>query len=328
MYQDQESIAVLGAGAWGCALAILLAKNQQTVYLWDPDAQHIQNIQSTQTNQRHFPGLTLSERIHPLTDLSDTLSKAQDILIVAPSHAFTDLIRSLPSHVTENSRIAWATKGLDPKTSLFFDEIVTQILGAHIPKAILSGPSFAKEVAEGKLTHVVLASQQDSFAHSLSVRFENPQFKVQLSQDIIGVQLCGALKNVLAIAIGMSDGLNLGANARAALMTYALQEITTLGTSLGAIPETFTGLAGLGDMILTCTDNQSRNRRFGFALGTGKTIAEAEQEIAQTIEGKITTLNAYQMLQQRGLTCRFIQEVYDVLYGQKSIREALDQLLT
>lgn len=322
-----KPIAVLGAGVWGCALAILLAKNQQTVHLWDTDIQHIENIQKTRFNERHFPNLPLSGLIRPFTCLSDCLNGVQDLLIVVPSHAFTGLIKTLKPLLLENSRIAWATKGLDPKTSRFFHEIVAELIGDHLPTAALSGPSFAKEVAEGQPTHVVLATEDNLFAQDFSSCLSNPQFKVEVSNDLIGVQLCGALKNVLAIAIGMSDGLNLGANARCALITNALQEIAQLGNSLGANSQTFYGLAGMGDTILTCTDNQSRNRRFGFALGEGKTIEIAEQEISQTIEGKITALNAYQLIQERKLICHFIQEMYDVLYKQKPTQDAILNLL-
>lgn len=322
-----KPIAVLGAGVWGTALAILLARNQQTVYLWDADASHIEDIQKNRCNQRHFPNLPLSDLIQPCADLSESLLGIQDILIVVPSDAFTDLITTLLPFLPKSPRIAWATKGLDPKTARFFHEIVAEIVGNKTPTAVLSGPSFAKEVAEDKPTHIVLATKDNTLAQDLSFRLYNPQFKVTLSHDMIGVQLCGALKNVLAIAIGMSDGLNLGANARCALITHALQEIAELGKSLGADPQTFFGLAGLGDVILTCTDNQSRNRRFGFALGEGKTIESAEQQIAQTIEGKNTTLIAYQLIQKRRLVCRFIQEMYDVLYRGKLAREAVDHLL-
>lgn len=322
-----KPIAVLGAGAWGTALAILLAENKQTVHLWDIDTQHIENIQKTGINQRYFPNLPLSSLIKPFTDLSESLLDTQDILITVPSEVFTDLIQTLIPLLPKAPRIAWATKGLDPKTARFFHEIVAERLGNQTPTAVLSGPSFAKEVATGKPTHVVLATKDQCFSQDLSFRLYNSYFKLELSQDMIGVQLCGALKNVLAIAIGMSDGLNLGANARCALITNALQEIAKLGESLGAHSNTFFGLAGLGDIILTCTDNQSRNRRFGFALGEGKTIEAAEQQIAQTIEGKKTTLTAYQLIQKKRLTCHFIQQMYEVLYCQKPAKEALEQLL-
>lgn len=323
-----KPIAVLGAGIWGSALAILLAQNQQTVHLWDADTQHMESIQKNRCNQRHLPDLPLSDLIHPFTHLTDALTGIQDILIVVPSDAFTGLIKTLSPLLPEHARIIWATKGLDPKTARFFHEIVAEILGNNIPTAVLSGPSFAREVAEGKPTHVVLATQDDHLAQDLSFRLYNPQFRVELSHDMVGVQLCGALKNVLAIAIGMSDGLNLGANARCALITNSLQEIAQLGKSLDADRKTFFGLAGLGDIILTCTDNQSRNRRFGFALGEGKTIESAEQKIAQTIEGKKTALNAYQLISQQGLVCHFIQEMYDVLYQGKSAQEAIENLLS
>jgi glycerol-3-phosphate dehydrogenase (NAD(P)+) len=320
-----KPIAVLGAGAWGTALSFLFADNQQNIHLWNNNKAYIQELQKTRKLKDHLPEKKLPHQIYLFENLSEALLNVEDIFIVVPSHAFTEVIEKISPLISKKFRIAWATKGLDSSAE-FFHEIVEAKLG-HCPMAVLSGPSFAKEVLLKKPTQVVLASNNQEFSKDLFKGLQSAYFKLELSQDMIGVQLCGALKNILAIAVGISDGLNLGANARCALITNSLKEMASLGKALGAHTETFFGLAGLGDVILTSMDNQSRNRRFGYALGEGNNVETAEKMIAATIEGKENTLNVFQLMQKHQVNCRFAKGMYEVLYQNRLAAEVIADLL-
>lgn len=321
-----KPIAVLGAGSWGTALALLLARNNQTVYLWSYDAQEIARLQQERCNTRYLPGFPFPPNLHIEADLPTLCSTCDDILIAVPSHAFRDTLNSIQPYIHTKTSIAWATKGLDPLSNKLLHEVTQEILGIEIPLAIISGPSFAKEVAAHLPTALTVATTQAAFAKHLTQRLTNARFRVYTSEDLIGVQLGGAVKNVLAIASGISDGLGFGANARSALITRGLAEMMRLGQAMKGKMETFTGLSGVGDLILTCTDNQSRNRRFGLALGQGNTIEAAKASIGQVIEGIETATQIHTLAKKIAVDMPITQSVYDILHGTLTPEKGVNQL--
>lgn len=320
-------ITVLGAGSWGTALAIHLANNQQTVNLWGHDVAQMQAMQTTRRNQKYLPDNIFPEQLHIKVELADTLKEVSDILIVVPSHAFRAMLQQMKPFIHSASRIVWATKGLDPDKHQLLHELVKEVLG-DVPTAILSGPNFAKEIANALPAATTIATTDKNFATDLVQRFHSKSFRIYTSTDVIGVELGSAMKNVLAIAVGISDGLGLGANARAALITRGLAEMMRLGLALGGKSETFMGLSGVGDLILTCTDNQSRNRRMGVALGSGQSRTVAEQTIGQVVEGIRTAKEIYYLAKQVQVEVPICEQVYRVIYENISPQEAVHNLLS
>lgn len=285
-------ITLLGAGSFGTALAMHLARNGQQVRLWGRD-DFLPEIAKSRRNERYLPGLSLPDLVAIETDFEKAVATADDLLIVVPSHAFRGIIEDVYKLRPNNVRIAWATKGLDSEKNQLLHDVVFEIFQKKIPIAVLAGPSFAKEVAMGLPTAVTLTSNDAAFEKDLTHYFHGHHFRVYKQTDLIGVQICGAVKNCLAVACGISDGLGYGANARCALITRGLTEMARLGLAMGGQQATFLGLAGVGDLVLTCTDDQSRNRRFGLALGRGEGINAAEKNIGQVVEGKT---NAFMVL--------------------------------
>ncbi len=321
-------IAVLGAGSFGTALAILLARNDNNVCLWGRDPQQMSLLESDRINQRYLPDAPLPDNLKVSADFKKTVQNAKDILIVTPSYAFSDTLKRLKPLVDEQVRIVWACKGLEPESSDFLDNRVVEVFGRDCPKAVLSGPTFAKELAIGSPTAITLAADDGQFTSDLTKRLVNEVFRVYLSSDLRGVQFGGALKNIVAIGAGIADGLGFGANARTALITRGLAEMMRMGEKLGGRPETFTGMAGLGDLVLTCTDNQSRNRRFGMALGKGATVEEAAREIGQVVEGVRNTKEVYHLAQARNVDMPICQAIYNILYCDQDPKEAARELFT
>ncbi|WP_218813737.1 NAD(P)H-dependent glycerol-3-phosphate dehydrogenase [Rickettsiella endosymbiont of Dermanyssus gallinae] len=308
-------IAVLGAGAWGTALALHLARNGQAVKLWAYEKEQVEQINTTRYNTRYLPEQKLPPSIVFSHDYETVLADVRDILIVVPSTAFRATLLAIKPLLKSTQRLLWATKGLDEDKHQLLHEVASEILG-DMDMAVLSGPSFAKEVAMGLPTAVTIASKQQAFANDLQQRFRSDKFHVELTKDVAGVELGGAVKNILAIAVGMTEGLGFGANAKAALMTQGLSEMIALGIKLGAEQETFLGLSGLGDLILTCTDNQSRNRRLGLALGQGKRLQQVQKEIGTT-EGTVTAKNVFYLLGKYKVKLPICESVYRVLYEEK-----------
>ncbi len=310
-------IAILGAGAWGTALALHLARNGQRIRLWAYEQEQVEQINKTRYNSRYLPNQLLPSSIVCSHDYQEVLSEVQDILIVVPSTVFRITLQSIKPLLKSSQRLLWATKGLDDEKHQLFHEVTDEVLG-KIDTAVLSGPSFAKEVAMNLPTAVIIASKQWGFANDLRNRFQSKNLHVELSMDITGVELGGAIKNVLAIAVGMIEGLGFGANAKAALITRGLAEMISLGSAMGAERETFLGLSGLGDLVLTSTDNQSRNRRLGLALGTGQSLSQAKAIIGTT-EGTITTKNIFYLLEEYAIKAPICEGVYRVLYEKKKV---------
>lgn len=322
------SISILGAGSWGTALAMLAARNGCRTLLWGHNQEHIRRLQYDRENQRYLPNFAFPENLQVTSDLSEAAAFSSLLLVSVPSHAFKETLLSLKPLVNSPIKIAWATKGFDPENGLLLNQIVEQVFSAQTPSAVLSGPTFAKEVAANLPTAMTIAATDLEFASQMAGAFSGSRFRSYTSTDIIGVQVGGAIKNVLAIAAGIADGLGFGANTRAALITRGLTEIIRLGMQLGGKQETFMGLAGLGDLILTCTDNQSRNRRLGLALGQGKNRLQATQEIGQEIEGVSAARETYLLAQKYQIEMPITEQTYKVLYENLDPRLAVQNLLT
>lgn len=320
-------IAVLGAGSWGTALAIQLARNGQTVHLWARDPEQIKTMQATRCNTQYLPDISFPKNLILYADLDKALQNVTDIMLVVPSHAFRSVLNSIKPYINGKTRLAWATKGLDQQRHQLLHEVVGEVLG-NLPMAILSGPNFAKEVASNLPTAITIAASSPDFAADLVQRFHSKTFRAYTSTDLIGVELGGAMKNVLAIAVGITDGLGLGANAQSALITRGLAEMTRLGVALGGQRETFMGLAGLGDLVLTCTNNQSRNRRFGLALGKANSIEKAKAEMGQLVEGVTAAAEIYYLATQHSVEIPISEQIYHILYNNLSPQEAVTALLT
>uniref|UniRef100_Q8KRM1 Glycerol-3-phosphate dehydrogenase [NAD(P)+] n=1 Tax=Serratia marcescens TaxID=615 RepID=GPDA_SERMA len=323
------SMTVIGAGSYGTALAITLARNGHSVVLWGHNPAQIQTLQHDRCNQAFLPDVPFPDTLLLEADLARALAASRDVLVVVPSHVFGDVLRQLKPHLRPDARIVWATKGLEAETGRLLQNVAREALGETIPLAVLSGPTFAKELAAGLPTAIALAATDAQFADDLQQGCMHcgKSFRVYSNPDFIGVQLGGAVKNVIAIGAGMSDGIGFGANARTALITRGLAEMSRLGSALGADPSTFMGMAGLGDLVLTCTDNQSRNRRFGIMLGQGKGVQEAQDSIGQVVEGYRNTKEVLALAQRQGVEMPITEQIYQVLYCHKDAREAALSLL-
>ncbi len=322
-----NKIAVLGAGSWGTALAMQAARNGCPTLLWGHNPAHMETLKQDRENHRYLPNLLFSENLAITDDLADIAAFSDLILVSVPSHAFKDTLLKLKPLVSSNLKIAWATKGFNKENGGLLHEIVADIFGENTPAALISGPSFAREVAADLPTAISIASTQPEFATQLAHIMHSKRFRTYTNSDLIGVEVGGAVKNVMAIAAGIADGLGFGANTRAALITRGLNEIIRLGVVMGGKQDTFMGLAGLGDLLLTCTDNQSRNRRFGLALGQGKTSEEATQEIGQEIEGVSAAKQTYLLAQRFGIDMPITEQTYKVLYEGLTPLEAVQNLL-
>jgi len=317
---------VIGAGSWGTALALVLARNGSTVHLWDADIDHINSLIKDRCNNRHLPGILFSDNLHPVTDFIQDPHSIEELVIVVPCEALDEVLTRIKAAKLLNLKVCLASKGLDPNILSLNHEIVNKKLG-DVPVSILSGPSFAMEVAAEMPTALTLASSISETAQRFSKLFHNDNFRIYTHDDVVGVQIGGAVKNVMAIAAGISDGLGFGANTRSALITRGLAEIMRLGIAMGGRAETFMGLAGLGDLVLTCTDNQSRNRRFGIALAEGKSPEQARKEIAQAVEGVRTVDTVVKLARQYNIEMPISEQVKKVIDGDVQAREAVQALL-
>lgn len=322
-----KPIAILGAGSWGTALAIVFARNGRPVTLWSFDPAELAPLREERENRRFLPGIPLPELIEVEADLSKVMSQTGDVLAVVPSHGFRATLKLLRECAPRSLRLAWATKGFEHDSGKLLHVVAREVLGEQVPLAVLSGPTFAREVAAGLPTALTIAATDAVFAQELAASLHSSTFRAYTSDDITGVETGGAVKNVIAIGCGISDGLKFGANARAALITRGLSEITRLGVALGAHAETFQGLAGLGDLVLTCTDDQSRNRRMGLALAGGRERAAIEHEIGQVVEG-VPAAEAVHLLAQRlGIEMPITEHIYRILYENLSPRDAVEALM-
>jgi len=326
--RDEAAITVLGAGSYGSALAISIARNGHRTLLWGHEPEHIAELAKSRSNEAFLPGIGFPDSLQLEADLARALAATRNILVVVPSHAFAEVLKRIKPLLRPDSRVAWATKGLEPDSGRLLQDVAREILGPAVPLAVITGPTFAKELAAGLPTAISLSSTNPDFARELSdLMHSEACLRVYLNQDFIGVQLGGAVKNVIAIGTGLADGLGYGANARTALITRGFAEMSRLAVALGADPQALMGMAGLGDLVLTCTDNQSRNRRFGLALGRGKTFEQAQQEIGQVVEGYRNAKEVFHLAQRYQVEMPICEQIYQVLYEGKPVKDAAKALL-
>jgi glycerol-3-phosphate dehydrogenase (NAD(P)+) len=307
-------IAVLGSGSWGTALAIQFARAGKPTRLWGRDAAQLADMRTARCNRRYLPDATFPAPLEVASTLESALKNVSDVLIAVPSSGFREMLTLLAPRLAHDARIAWATKGFERDSGLLPHQVAREVLGDGYAMAVLSGPTFAREVGAGLPTAMVVASADEAFAMRIAEDLATPGFRTYVSTDIAGVEIGGAVKNVIAIGAGLADGLGFGANMRVALITRGLAEMTRLGVALGARQETFMGLAGLGDLVLTCTDNQSRNRRFGLLLAKGRSPEAAQQEIGQVVEGYHAALALRDVARRAGVVMPLCEGVCRILF--------------
>lgn len=320
-------IAVLGAGSWGTALALQLSRSGQSVTLWGRNSNDLGNLARLHENPRYLPGVILPDSVRADGNLTRVVRDHRVLLICVPSHAFRQTLAAIRPELDPATRLAWATKGFEHGTGRLPHEVVAEELGTGTPVAVLSGPTFAREVGAGLPTAMTVAASEPDFATELASRLSHGMFRAYTSDDMTGVEVGGAVKNVLAIGAGISDGLGFGANTRIALITRGLVEMSRLGVALGARPATFMGLSGMGDLVLTCTDDQSRNRRFGLALARGEPAAAAAGRIGQVVEGQFAAAAVRVVGQRLGLEMPICEQVYRVLEEGVAPQEAVLALM-
>ena len=307
-------IAVLGSGSWGTALAIQFARAGSPVRLWGRDPVQRAALSRDRRNLHYLPEAEFPPLLTVATDLEQAIDGAAYVLVAVPSHAFRETLTALAPYLSAGRRVAWATKGFEIDTGLLPHQVAQQVLGENVGIAVLSGPTFANEVGRGLPTAISVASPDPDFAATIARDLSSPNFRAYISSDYIGVEVGGAVKNVLAIGAGLCDGLNFGANTRIALITRGLNELMRLGMALGARQETFLGLAGFGDLVLTCTDNQSRNRRFGLLLAGGRSPEQAMQEIGQVVEGYQAARALHTVAERLQVEMPICSGIYRILY--------------
>jgi len=324
---EASEIGVIGAGSWGTALAIQLGRAGQNPTLWGREPEVIAALEQNRCNSVFLPNIPLPDTVRINADLDAVVRLHRDLLICVPSHVFRSVLESIRPNLVHGGRIAWATKGFEMSTGKLPHQVAHETLGIEVPLAVVSGPTFATEVGLGLPTAMTVAATNADYADELAWRFSDENFRAYTSTDMIGVEVGGAIKNVLAIAAGLSDGLGYGANARVALITRGLAEMTRLGVAIGAQPDTFMGLSGMGDLVLTCTDNQSRNRRMGLALAAGKGIDEAAKEIGQVVEGVKAAAAVRQAAAELQVEMPICEQVYQLLYAGISVKAAIQALM-
>jgi glycerol-3-phosphate dehydrogenase (NAD(P)+) len=325
---DGSSCVVLGAGSWGTALAIQLARVALPTLLWGRDPTHLAELQRDRRNARYLPDAPFPAQLRIEPDLRTALQASRDVIVAVPSHALRGMLLEIAPHLLPDARVAWATKGFEVSTGLLPHQVASEVLGESVLTAVISGPTFAKEVGAGLPTAMTIAASDAGYAAELAQRFSGQNFRAYTSTDITGVEVGGAIKNVMAIGAGISDGLGFGANTRIALIARGLVEMTRLGVALGAKKETFMGLAGLGDLVLTCTDNQSRNRRFGLALASGERVDAAQRTIGQVVEGVLAANAVRTVAQRAGVEMPICEQVYRVVYEGVAPKAAVKELMS
>lgn len=325
---QQDSVAVLGAGSWGTALAIQFARALQLTTLWGRAEDEPERLARERKNERYLPDIRFPDSLRIEPDLETAVRENDDILIAVPSHALRAVLEQIRPFLRDTHRIAWATKGFEVDTGLLPHQVAQDVLGVERPLAVLSGPTFALEVGRGLPTAMTVAATDPDFAAELARRISNESFRAYTSDDLAGVEVGGAVKNVIAIAAGISDGLGFGANTRVALISRGLVELMRLGEALGARKQTFMGLSGMGDLVLTCTDDQSRNRRMGLGLAAGRKTDEVAREIGQVVEGVYAANAVRGVAQKLGVEMPICEQVYRILYQDLPPEQAVTALMS
>lgn len=323
-------VAVIGGGSWGSALSIRVAENGHSVKIYDIDEKVVEEINENRTNERYVPDVSFPEGIRATSDLQEAVSDVEVILVVVPSHVVRRVISQLKGFIREDHLLISATKGLEEETGYRMSTVIASELGKAWEDKIvvLSGPTHAEEVSRGIPSAIVAASRSRSRAEAVQDLLMSTSFRIYTNPDLIGVELGGSVKNIIAIAAGISDGLGNGDNTKAALITRGLTEMARLGTRLGAVSLTFAGLAGMGDLVVTCTSMHSRNRRLGFKLGQGKSLEEALGEMNQVAEGVRTTRAVYQLAERLKIEMPITFQTYQVLFKGKDPRIGMEELMS
>lgn len=325
---ESKRIGVVGAGSWGTALSLLLADQGWQVDLWVHEPDLCATMQEQRQNTFFLPDIPLPENICPSTRFEEVVTGKDQLLLVVPTHVLRATVKRFKSLIKPGCLIINASKGIENDSLRFIHQILQEELDRPHPLASLSGPTFAAEIARKTPSAIVAASQDEATALQVKHLFDSPYLKVFTSNDLLGVELGGALKNVIAIATGISDGLGLGLNTRAALITRGLVEITRIGAALGARPETFAGLSGMGDLVLTCTGDLSRNRSVGWKLAQGETLHSITSNMKMVAEGVHTVVSAYKLKEKLDIQASIIEETYQMLHHGKSPQAALQDLMT
>lgn len=330
--KSKIKIAVIGAGSWGTAIALILASKGYAITLWGHNREHVMALRNERENRKYLPGHVLTNNILVTNDLAEALLACTIVCMVVPSHGFRAVYEKCIRHMADQATVVSAVKGIENATLMTMTQVMEDVSSQienvpQHPLAVLSGPSFAKEVAQRLPTAVTVGCKDLQKAKELQRIFGTDQFRVYASSDVIGLEISAALKNIVAIAAGICDGLGYGLNTRAALITRGLSEITRLGVALDAEPMTFSGLSGLGDLVLTCTGNLSRNRNVGLQLGKGKSLDDILKQMEMVAEGVKTTKSGYQLARKMGIEMPILEQVYKIIYEKKSCSEAVKDLL-
>jgi len=323
-----KAVAVLGAGSFGTALAIQLARRGSRALLWGRDANKMNAMQAARENAQYLPGCAFPAKLQAGSDLEAMVREAEVLLVATPSHVLRSVLEQIEPLLRDGQGLVAACKGLEPQSGKLVHEVIEDVCGRSRPYAVLSGPTFAKELGIGLPTAVTIASQDEPFAEAFAHLLHGDGFRAYWSDDLVGVEIGGAAKNVMAIGVGIADGMSLGANTRAALITRGLAEIMRLAIAMGGRAETLMGLAGMGDLVLTCTDNQSRNRRMGLLLAQGKSVKDAIAEIQQVVEGVKAAPEVLRLAQRHEVDMPITAAISGVLDGRLSAVEAVHVLAT
>lgn len=324
-----EQVAVIGAGSWGTALAMVLANNQHNVKVWSHREDQVNEINHHHTNSKYLPDVKLPSNLVANADIQEAVENAKAILLVVPTKAIREVCRKLRPFINTNQTLIHASKGIEPETHKRISEMIEDELGegVHDQLVVLSGPSHAEEVALKQPTTVTVSSYHLKSAEIAQDLFMNEHFRVYTNEDVVGVEIGGALKNIIALGAGISDGLGYGDNAKAALITRGLAEIARLGTQLNANPLTFAGLTGVGDLIVTCTSQHSRNWRAGNMLGRGYVLQDVLDQMGMVVEGVRTTKAAYQLSQKLNIPMPITEGLYELLFDEKDPKHVVDDLM-
>ena len=326
--RSRSAMAVIGAGSWGTALAVHLARTIHRTVLWGLAPPSMADLARDRVNRQFLPEAPFPESLEIAPTLAAAVAAADELLVVVPSHAFRECLQQVAKLLRPGMRVAWATKGFELETGKLPHQVAEEVLGTAVPTAVLSGPTFAREGGLGLPTAMTVASRDRAYAMELAQRLSGKHFRAYASTDMTGVEVGGATKNVLAIGAGISDGLGFGANTRVALITRGLAEMMRLGVALGAQKDTFMGLTGLGDLVLTCTDDQSRNRRFGLALAAGKSSEAAQREIGQVVEGVLAAKAVCAVAAAHGVEMPIAEQINRIIYHGAPPRDAVAALMT
>ena len=331
--KSRPKIAVIGAGSWGTAIAGSLSGKGCETMLWGHNAEYISELCTLRENRKYLPGLHFNKYLKPTNNIREVLKETSIICMVVPSHGFRDVFQDIIEFIEPHTHIVSAVKGIEKGTLMTMSQIMSEVLekkGKNIDTtlSVLSGPSFAREVADGLPTAVTIGSEEIDTARKLQKIFSTEKLRVYTSIDIIGIEICAAMKNIIAIAAGISDGIGFGLNARAAIITRGLAEITRLGMKMGAEKDTFSGLSGIGDLILTCTGDLSRNRTVGLKLGKGLNLEDILKDMKMVAEGVKTTESGYHLARKHHVEMPILEQVYRILYEKKDCATAVRDLLS